>query len=230
MFAAALATKAAIGQQEGDGRMVRKTFFTMAIVAGIFTAGGATAADSNFYVAGSIGRSKVDVDGTAVDTNNRANGFTSSATATSTGATSGKVQLGYSFSRSFSIEGGYAYLGKATFISATNLGSIAGKKEASAWNLDLVGAIPVSDHFSVFGRLGGYRWQTRNDLPNAATASTRSITDNGWDIKFGAGIQYDITRNFALRAEAERFNGVGNNATTGDSKVTMYSAGAVLKF
>lgn len=188
------------------------------------------AAESNFYGVLSIGRAKLDVDGGSVDAYNLRSGFGTSLTTTSTSATGGKVQLGYNIGKTFALEGGYAYLGRANFTSATNLGGIGGNKEASLFNLDLVAKLPVTEQFSALARFGGYYWKTRNDMPNATTLGTTTVNDNGFDFKAGLGVQYDFTQRFALRGEFERYNGIGKAETTGDSKVNQLTVGAVLKF
>ncbi len=121
-------------------------------------------------------------------------------------------------------------LGKADFTSSTNLGAIGGSQDASLFNLDLVAKMPVNDKFSILARFGGYYWKTKNEMPYAATLGNVTINDNGYDFKIGAGVQYEFTPIFALRGEYERFNGIGNNTSAGDSKVNQWTVGAVLKF
>ena len=81
---------------------------------------------------------------------------------------------------------------------------------------------------SLLARFGGYRWETNSDVPNSVGLANK--VDNGFDFKFGAGLQYDFTKQFALRGAYDRFNGVGSSTTTGDSKVNLFSVDAVLKF
>ena len=50
------------------------------------------------------------------------------------------------------------------------------------------------------------------------------------DVDIVVGAQYDFTQNLALRGEFERFNGVGNPTSTGNSKVNQLTVGAALKF
>ena len=203
---------------------------TIAFAAVCSTIAPAMAAGSDFYGVLSIGRSKLDADPSAVDAYDVRNGFTSSATSTSTGSTGGKAQLGYNLGKTFALEGGYTYLGKSTFSSVTNLGTIGGSKEASLLNLDIVAKMPVNEQFSVLARFGAYYWKTRSDMPNATTRGTATVNDNGYDFKVGAGLQYDFTQQFGLRGEFERFNGIGKSLTSGDSKVNQFTVGAVLKF
>ena len=185
---------------------------------------------TNFYGVVSIGRSKIDADPAAVDQHNLRGGFTTSVSSSSSGATGGKFQLGYTLGKTFALEGGYTYLGQANFTSITNLGTIGGSKEAWLYNLDLVGKLPVNMQFSVLARFGAYYWKTRNEMPNAGTKGTATVNDNAYDFKAGVGVQYDFTERFAVRGEFERYNGIGKNETTGDSRVNQLTVGAVLKF
>ena len=192
------------------------------------------AAASDFYGVLSIGRSSIDADSGSVDARNLATGFTSSTTSSSSGATSGKVQLGYNLGKTFSLEGGYNYLGKVNFVSTANNGvgaaAIGGSKDAQLVNLDLVAKVPLNEQFSLLARIGGYYWKTKSDIPNAATLGTTSVDDTGFDFKVGAGVQYDFNPKWGMRGEYERFNGIGNIGTSGDSKVNQWTVGAVLKF
>ena len=190
----------------------------------------AFAAAADFYGVVSVGRSQFNANAGSVDTYNLNNGFTSSTTSPSTSANGGKLQLGYNLGKTFALEGGYTYLGKVSFISNTNAGSISGSTEAGLLNLDLVGKFPLNEQFSILGRLGVYYWKTKNDMPNSTTLGTTGVNDNGTDFKFGGGVQYDFNPKIGMRGEFERFNGIGNSATTGNPKVNQLTVGAVLKF
>jgi opacity protein-like surface antigen len=190
------------------------------------------AAASDFYGVLSIGRASLDSDSGSVDTYNLSNGFTASTTSSSSGATSGKAQLGYNLGKTFALEGGYNYLGKVNFVSNVNSGAalIGGSKEAQLVNLDLVAKLPLNEQFSVLGRFGGYYWKTKSAMPAAGTFATTTINDSGFDFKVGAGVQYDFNPKWGMRGEYERFNGIGKGNTSGDSKVNQWTVGAVLKF
>ncbi len=190
----------------------------------------AAAEFSPFYGVLSLGTAKNAVQGAAVDVYDLGNGFTSSTTATGNSSTVGKIQVGYELGKTFALEAGYNYLGKANFTSITNLGSFSGSRDVSLFNLDVVSKLPLNDRFAILARAGVYYWKTQTELPNAITLGTTRFNDNGYDFKFGAGVQYDFTSRFAMRGEFERFNGVGKSLSGGDAKINQLTVGAVLKF
>jgi OOP family OmpA-OmpF porin len=211
--------------------MLKKQLLSIiALVSACTVAAPVMAADNPWYGVFSLGWNQLDADTAAVDFHNVNSGFASSTSSSSSGSLSGKAQLGYMLGKTFSIETGYAYLGKANTTSITNLGVIGGSKEAWLLNFDLVAKVPINETWSLLARFGGYYWQTKNEMPNATTLGTSTINDNGADFKIGAGVQYDFSPKFAMRGEFERFNGIGNSSTTGDSKVNQWTVGAVFKF
>ena len=207
--------------------MVQKRILTILAIAAACVAMQVSAANSNFYVTGGVGRSSIDANAASINTFAR-NTVGAAATSVSTNDVGWKLQLGYGMSTFLALEGGYTNLGKSKYITATPTYTANGAKQADLFNLDLVGKMELAKSFSLLARLGGYRWATKSDLPFAAGMS--SVKDYGFDYKAGVGLQYDFNQNFALRAEFERFNGVGKQETSGDSKVNLYSIGAVLMF
>lgn len=186
------------------------------------------AAQSKFYAAGSVGRSSIDVDGASINNSAAAAGLTGSTTTTGSNDFGWKLQLGYQMSPSWAFESGYTSLGRAEYTTSNTLYTAKGSKKADLISLDVVGKLPLNRSFSLLGRIGGYRWETKSDLPT--TAGMIRVNENGYDFKAGVGAQYDFTPNVAIRGEFERFNGVGKQETAGDSKVNLFTVGAVLKF
>ena len=207
--------------------MIHKT--AVAVLATVAACAAApAAAQSPWYAAGSWGTSSIEVDPGAVDGYALRNGFTTSTTTTQDDDRAWKVQLGYRFAPMWSMELGYTSLGEATYNNVNNLGSFDGKKEADAWNIDVVGTFPLNPTWAILGRLGAVRWETKSDMPRAG--GTVGVKDNGYSFKYGAGVQFSMTPNIDIRAEYERFHKVGEQNTTGEAGVNMYSIGAVLKF
>ena len=106
--------------------------------------------------------------------------------------TGGKVYGGYQFTPNFSLEGGYVGLGKYSS-SASEL------KLNNGVFLDAVGTLPVAQDFSLLGRVGVYNGKADRTI-NGVNDSER-----GTDVKYGAGVQYDLSKNTAIRGEWERY-------------------------
>jgi len=185
-------------------------------------------AASNFYGIVGVGRSSLDANPASINDYALGNGLTTSSTTTESKSFGWKIQLGMQISNLLAVEGGYMDLGTAKFTNTNNRFTATGNRKADLFNLDLVGKFPINPSMSLLARFGGYRWETNSDVPNSVGLANK--VDNGFDFKFGAGLQYDFTKQFALRGAYDRFNGVGSSTTTGDSKVNLFSVDAVLKF
>jgi OmpA-OmpF porin, OOP family len=114
--------------------------------------------------------------------------------------TAWKIFGGYQFTPNFAAEIGYANLGK---FKAT-LGPLTDEVKVTAWELSALGAWPIMQRFSVFGRLGLYRATAKEDTNFAGNFEH---DNNNWT--FGLGLQYDFTRNLGVRAEWQRYRKVG---------------------
>jgi len=98
------------------------------------------------------------------------------------------VYGGYSLSPNVALELGYMTLGH----QSSDLGEVKGH----GGYLDVVGTLPIgASNFSLLGRAGYDR----------ASIMTDAGSDNGGGLNFGAGLQYDLSRNVALRAEVTRY-------------------------
>jgi OOP family OmpA-OmpF porin len=111
-----------------------------------------------------------------------------------------KIFGGWQFHRALSAELGYAQLGKVT---ASEPG-LTDEAKATAFELSALASWRFADRFSVFGRLGAYRAQVKEDTNFAG-----SFSNTNTDLTYGAGFRYDMAANFALRAEWQRYKGVG---------------------
>ena len=134
-----------------------------------------------------------------------------------------KVFGGYQFNAYFGFELGYADFGKMER-QTTGVGSDT--FEATAFESVLVVTIPFTQAFSIYGKYGIYRWDVDSSAtgPAAFTASS-----SGRDITYGFGVKYDLTKNFALRLEWQRYFDVGD-ALTGSFDVEASLLGIAIKF
>lgn len=133
-----------------------------------------------------------------------------------------KLFAGYQFHKNWAIEGSYVNLGDVTsetIVSAPPLVTAADQQQfvddaatVHPYSVDgLVlsgkGILPINDRFSLFAKLGVYRWQADILVECDGCASSVSSPDSksGTDITAGFGLEYDINDNIGLRGEYERF-------------------------
>lgn len=161
------------------------------------------AADTGFYVGGSVGRSDYGVgpgdlgmtSGTVDDTD-----------------TAYKVFGGYNFTRNFGVEAAYVDLGDLTFSGNVGATPVSGSADVEGFNISAVLTAPINERFSVFGKLGAFVWD--GDFSANSTAVSWSGSDSGTDFSAGLGASYSFNKNLSLRAEYEYFDDVDTNLWT----------------
>lgn len=186
-----------------------------------------------FYIGLSIGQSKVSIDDSDVPTVVGATATSVSKDETDSGF---KLYGGYRFTRNFALEGGWADLGRfraTRNVTAPAIGSFTAETEASGPFIDAVGIIPLQQ-FALFGKLGAMYATTETTFSTTGAVLLlpgvpRSSDDSELEFKFGLGASYSFTRNFAIRAEYERFFEVGTS-DTGEGDIDLISIGIVFRF
>jgi OmpA-OmpF porin, OOP family len=126
--------------------------------------------------------------------------------------TAWRILGGYQFNRYFAAELGYHDLGEAS--------ASAGAVEGTAWELVGIGAYPIIDKLSVYGKLGVYR----GELEGLGAEETNS------DLTYGVGLQYDVLRTVGIRGEWQRYNKMGGGSFGGETDVDVLSVGVVYRF
>jgi OmpA-OmpF porin, OOP family len=134
--------------------------------------------------------------------------------------TAWKIFGGYQINPMFAAELGYSDLGKASASAA----GVSASVEATAWELVGVGAFPINNQFSVFGKLGVYRAEVKGRSNVGVSADNTNS-----DLTFGAGVRYNFTRNIGVRAEWQRYSDVGGGSV-GKGDIDVLSVGAIWKF
>lgn len=173
----------------------------------------ASPAGAQPFIGGSIGQSDID--------DEIAGGLITSGTVD--GKDTGyKIYGGYMFNRNFGIEGAYVNLGKLSY-SGDFFGSpvTGGKVEVDGLNVAALGALPINEQFSVFGKIGLFLWNAKaSDTTGGVPFSAKQ---DGTDLSFGVGLGYDFNRNLGVRAEWEMFK-------TDEADASLLSVGLVWKF
>jgi OOP family OmpA-OmpF porin len=196
----------------------KKLLLTAALTAAMALPAAAMAqarGDAGFYLGGSIGQT------TAKDW---CNGLAGSGASCDDKDSSWRILGGYQINRNFAAELGYVDLGKVT----ASLGAISASAESTAWELVGIGAFPITNQFSIYGKLGMYRAEV--EARANAGALSGSDKKNNNDLTYGAGVQYDVNRQLGLRAEWQRYSNMGDNATIGETNVDVMSVGLLWHF
>lgn len=182
------------------------------------------------YVGGSIGRSNASFDTPSTLGAFGGPGYTVNSASQSNRDTGYKLYGGYRLNRNFALEGGWFDLGHSRYTyNTTPPGSLSGNLDVRGLNLDLVGILPLSDRFSVFGRVGAAYAQSRTGFSSTgAVPLANSRSDRTTNVKYGAGLDYAITDRLTVRGEYERYR--INDSLRSTGHVDMASVGLVYSF
>jgi OOP family OmpA-OmpF porin len=107
-----------------------------------------------------------------------------------------KIFGGFKFNPNFGVEASWVDLGEVTASGPGGTATI----EVDGFGVAAVGMIPINPQFGVFGKIGAYMWDANANAPGF------SASDDGTDIMFGAGVNWNFSSHFGLRAEWERFD------------------------
>lgn len=162
-----------------------------------------------------------------------------------------KATLGYRISPMFSIELNYADYGSVrsdTRFSVpgglTGLGGVTVDRDVKGFGIDGLVMAPLGDRFSVFGRIGAFRAETRASaqisgdtfFTDGTPGTERSSKSTETVLKYGVGLDWNITPRIAARLEYERLDRVGKkfesgqSGTTGEAAIDTLMIGAVFRF
>lgn len=129
-------------------------------------------------------------------------------------------EIGYQFTPMLGAELGYTSFG--TLFNAEN-NDMNAKQDASAWTLSALGTWPVAEGFGLFGRFGIAGYNTSN----SGTIQNVPVKDNNSTMPyFGAGIRFDLTSQWMLRAEYQRYTDISGVDGRKDSVQAWYAGGA----
>jgi OmpA-OmpF porin, OOP family len=151
-----------------------------------------------FYMGAGIGSTKIDddgFDGAGIDFDDSDTGF--------------KVFGGYSFSQNFAIEATYFDFGEASGRFEDFVGPVSFDVGVSGLSASAVGVLPLSDMFSVFGKLGYASYDV--DAHASVAGQSGSASESESDLMYGAGAALSFGQ-FEARAEFEAINVDGGDA------------------
>jgi len=191
----------------------------------------AMAQDSGWYLGLNVGKSKAKIDDEKLVNGIVGSGFTLTTLNDRDSSTGYKFFGGYSFNKYFAFESGYFDLGKFGY-DATTLpaGTLNGEIKVKGFNFDAVLSLPLTEKFSVFGRVGVDRAKTSGTFAGTGFVILPNTkpSEQATNIKYGGGLQYDFTPTIGMRAELERYR--INDAVGGKGDIDLASIGLLVRF
>lgn len=197
----------------------------------VLTSAMAMADQSPWYVGASVGSSNATIDDARINSSLLRGGFSSSTIVDDDRSTGFKMLGGYRFNENFALEGGYFDLGKFGYTATTQpAGSLVGSIKLRGVNLDLVGTLPITDRFSVFGRVGAAYAEAQDtfDVTGPVRVPNRNPSKQDTNVKYGLGLQYALTPALALRGEVERYR--VDDALDNKGSIDLVSLGLIYRF
>jgi len=159
--------------------------------------------------------------------------ITTSGVSTGTTSTTLGGDVGFRFTKNFSVEGGYTSLGKRNYTAAATspaADTIQGTAKASVWSMAGIGTLPLDDKWSLYAK-GGLTRVSANLSATSATGATSPTSQSAsrTGMVIGAGATYDFTSTLFAQMSWDRYNRVGTTAT-GTNTDNQLSAGIGVRF
>jgi hypothetical protein len=129
---------------------------------------------------------------------------------------------GYRFSQGFALEAARTSFGSGVNTEDPVLYATPAE-QMSTWSLAGVGSVAVTDSLTLFGKLGV------NFAPNATYSSFAVDTPSRPGKVYGFGVSYQVTGQLELRAQSERYTGLGQTES-GGLEANALTVGARLRF
>jgi opacity protein-like surface antigen len=162
-----------------------------------------------------------------------------------------RLAYNYRFTPIWGFEASYGDLGNATGQGISTVSGINGS--LATWSIKALGwafagtaTVPITSELSFFGKVGTVRAEFNESYhatSNTTGAVMQGVSINGAPISrqiknavtYGAGVQYDLSKDFAIRAQYENFGSYDIYSVYGASNpprigLSLISAGIVLKF
>jgi OmpA-OmpF porin, OOP family len=142
-----------------------------------------------------------------------------------------KFFIGFDVTPTFALESGYfsmGYVSRTTNVANPWYSSSSTyRSKTSVFFLDAVGRAPVSDHASVFGKIGLAATSTKTRVDHDVYGFDSST--NGTGTRFGFGLEAKLSKTVVARAEFERTARLSSTEPAA-SALDSLVVGALVKF
>ena len=206
---------------------------TVATLLGAGVTAAQAAGNQGWYGGLDLGRSSQHLGGGQIDGALGQQGLTSSSSMDDHATTWGLFG-GYQFNPYFAVEGGYVNLGKFDYsstVSSPAADTVNGHFGVQGVDAAAGGLLPFGDRqqWAAYGKAGLLYAKSTLDASSTGAVAVNSV--DHWDTSplLGAGINYDLTRKVALRAEYDRYFKVGE-ASVGKGDIDAFTARVVYHF
>lgn len=125
------------------------------------------------------------------------------------------------------VEVGYIDFGKAQVSGTLGGSSTSRELSADATYVAFVLRATLFDRLTLYGKAGADYWQATGAL---GTSLGTSQNASGTSYMYGVGASFGIIGPLGVIAEAERYQNVGNQSTTGQANINAFSLGLVVRF
>ncbi len=186
---------------------------------------------TSLYMGISAGESKAHIDNTLITQALLGSGLTTNSLTQDRRGTGYKAFVGFPINPNWAVEAGYFDLGRFGFTANTSpAGTLTGSARIKGFNLDIVGTLPITDNWSLLGRVGAAYAQTQDNFTStgAVIVTDPSPRKREANYKYGFGTQYAFTPALTLRLEGERYR--INDAVGQRANVDLISLGLVYRF
>ncbi len=193
---------------------MKKVFLAGAIAAAFV----AMPASAQWYVGGGVGSSSIrGADGTVAP-------FT--VTGGNSSKASVKIYGGYQITPNWGVEAQYSDLGNRDLAVRDAAGTLVGtgSLKASQYSVAGTGTLPLSNNFSLFGKLGIS--SNHGKVSSAGASSSGSKTSP----MIGVGVAYNFTPQLSARFEYEDFGKFSNDGGASGSSIRGNNFGISLKY
>lgn len=215
--------------------MKKKVTQTAVAAIAVVGLGVATPSFANWYIGGSVGKSDIKFDNAAQSDQFLDLGFTNPSTVSKTKDTGYRLFGGYQLHKYIAVEAAYVDLGRFSFrTDVTPRGSLSGSTRIDGFELSAVGTVPLGERFGVFARVGALAAQTKTSYTGSGSIETLLGGENqrkrSTELSYGVGVNYNINKNLAVRADWSRYERLGNVYTGGRTNANLYALGLVYRF
>jgi OOP family OmpA-OmpF porin len=188
-------------------------------------------AHTGIYLGLSAGESKARIDSERIRQGVLDQGLSTSTLTEDSRDTGYKAYIGIPIHPNWAVEAGYFDLGRFGFDATTApVGGLTGSARIRGLNLDLVGFLPITERWSLMGRVGAAYAQTQDRFSGtgAVAVTDPSPRRRETNYKYGLGTQYAFTPTLSLRLEAERYR--VNDAVGHRGDVDLFTLGLIYRF